>query len=278
MTKVSLSAYSLLLLSLLVAKIALAHEFWIEPASFRPAMGTELSIRLWVGDAFVGLPYRRNPPHIRDFYLVGPTATKPVIGLPGSDPAGTVQIDAAGLQIVGYRSAQTITVLEANRFGAYLKEEEFTQVLRKRALNGQENQPGREAFARYAKSMLLVGGDIGQGYDLALGFELEFIPQVNPYSLRLGDSLPLRILYRGKPLGNARVVAFNAGNPAEQFITYSDADGRLSFTLHRQGVWLFRSVHIKAAPIIHEKADWVSFWASLTFELPFSATPLETSD
>lgn len=258
---------SLVLIMWLLTNVASAHDFWVEPASYRPALGTELSVRLRIGDAFAGLAYRRNPEHIKGFFLIGPGGKKPVDGAPGSEPAGSVRIDEPGLLIVGYHSAQTMLELEAKRFEAYLKEEEFTHVLRARAQQRRSKQPGREAFSRYAKAMLMSGPSAERGFDRILGFALELVPELNPYTLEPGDELPLRILYMGKPLAGVRVIARNAGEPANKITVRSDLQGRVRLKLHRHGVWLIRGVHITPAPE-GVAADWESFWASLTFELP----------
>lgn len=77
-------------LSLLPPAVSLAHDFWIEPLrgdpggektiAFRPSNGETVFVRLRVGEHFVGKPYRRNPPHIEKFVLVGPDGTKDVRG------------------------------------------------------------------------------------------------------------------------------------------------------------------------------------------------------
>jgi hypothetical protein len=58
---------------------------------------------------------------------------------------------------------------------------------------------------------------------------------------------------------------------AEQRVITGD-DGRASFRLRNSGLWRIASVHMIAAtaPIA---AEWVSLWASLTFELPARSPP-----
>jgi hypothetical protein len=42
--------------------------------------------------------------------------------------------------------------------------------------------------------------------------------------------------------------------------------GRAAFRLPQAGVWLVKAVQM--IPFDGGKADWQSFWASLTFEIP----------
>ena len=76
----------------------------------------------------------------------------------------------------------------------------------------------------------------------------------------------MRLTYDNRPLAGALVVAMNRLNPAEKASARTDKDGRVRFKLRRDGMWLIKAVHmVPAAEGTH--ADWVSFWASLTFDI-----------
>ena len=73
--------------------------------------------------------------------------------------------------------------------------------------------------------------------------------------------------YEGKPRAGALVIAVNERQPAHRLSARTDSEGRVTFTLPDGGIWLIKAVHmIPAAP--GTKADWQSFWASSTFDLP----------
>jgi len=82
-----------------------------------------------------------------------------------------------------------------------------------------------------------------------------------------GQDLPVRLMYQSQPLPGALVVAINQANPAEKLGARSYKDGRVRFRLPRAGVWLVKAVHMIPAPE-QAHADWESFWASLTFDVP----------
>jgi uncharacterized GH25 family protein len=79
--------------------------------------------------------------------------------------------------------------------------------------------------------------------------------------------MPLRLLFEGKPLAGALVVAINRENPEKRVSARSDASGRATFDLAPGGVWLVKAVHMVPAPP-SSAADWESLWASLTFQIP----------
>ena len=96
---------------------------------------------------------------------------------------------------------------------------------------------------------------------------LELIPGENPYMLTGGQILPVRLLYAGKPLQGALVTAFTKERPGAKISVRSDAKGRAALKIDRPGTWLVKAVHM--IPASRESgADWESFWASLTFEVP----------
>jgi uncharacterized GH25 family protein len=91
-----------------------------------------------------------------------------------------------------------------------------------------------------------------------------------------GGDLPVRLTYEGRPLAGALVVAINRANPMEKLAARSGEDGRVRFTLPRAGMWLIKAVHMVDAPA-GAGAEWASYWASLTFELPATASAAASS-
>ena len=122
----------------------------------------------------------------------------------------------------------------------------------------------KEIYSRCAKSLLSVGPS-GDGFDRVLGLELELVPEKNPYALKPGESLPVRLLHRGKPLAGALVVAISKASPEDRIAIRSDGGGRAELRLDRPGLWMVKAVHMIPAPA-GSAADWESLWASLTFE------------
>jgi uncharacterized GH25 family protein len=257
-----------------------AHDFWIEPSSFHPAPGERVGIRLRVGEHFKGDPVPRNPERIERFAQVGAAGELPVQGVEGMEPAGYAAFQAPGLYWIVYDSNHSSVELEAAVFEKYLGEEGLEKVSRERARRGQDKAAVREIYSRCAKSLVRAGsppGDNASGWDKPLGLALELVPEADPYALAAGGELPVRLLYQGKPLAGVLVAAFSRESPDEKVTARSDADGRVRLRLARPGVWLVKAVHMveppkeadaKEADAKEAGADWESFWASMTFEVP----------
>lgn len=249
---------TLALLLCCAARAAFAHDFWIEPSSFHPAAGDIVNASLRVGQKLQGDAVPRIPPLVERFVLKGSSET-PMIGRPGSDPAGAMRVAEPGLHWIGYQSNASSVTLDAPKFAAYLRDEGLER------LAAQAKPENRERFYRCAKS-LLASGSPASGFDAPLGFTLELIPRRNPYALRAGAELPLALLFRGKPLANALVVAMSKDDPEHAVRARTDAHGRAALRLPRPGFWLIKAVHMEPAPR-DSGADWESWWASLTFDL-----------
>src|SRR5258705_10253597 len=74
---------------LFIATTASAHDFWIEPSTFRPAVGDRVTAALRVGQRLAGEPLPRIPALIDRFVVRGDGGVeRPVVGRMGADPAG----------------------------------------------------------------------------------------------------------------------------------------------------------------------------------------------
>ncbi|MFN7937118.1 MAG: DUF4198 domain-containing protein [Bryobacteraceae bacterium] len=266
-----------LLLAVVLSSSLPAHDMWIEPSSFTPQAGQIVGLRHFVGQDLIGDPLPRNPALIREFIVDDGTGRKPVAGRTGADPAGLIRIGAAGLSIVGYRSHPSTVELPAEQFNKYLKEEGLAGVAAARALRNETAAPVRELFSRCAKSLLLAGAAGQTQSDRVLGFTLELTAEQNPYGLHPGDTLPVSLTYEGKPLAGALVVAMNRNDLAVRLALRTGKDGRVRLRLPRGGMWLIKAVHMIPAPA-GSNANWESFWASLTFELPAAAAAAAPSN
>jgi uncharacterized GH25 family protein len=246
-----------------------AHDFWIEPSTFRPQVGETVTARLWVGPHLQGEPFARFSKLIVTFALFSSAGTTPLDGRDGDDPAGSVRITVPGLQFIGYRSHDYPVSIDAAKFEDYLKEEGLEEIAKVRATRGETQKPAREVFSRAAKALLDAGAPAGKsakGFDRDLGFTLELLVDKDPYGSAPGSTLPFRLVYGGKPLPGALVQALSKSRPEKGVAARTDAKGRVALNLDASGLWLIKAVHMIPAPPGVD-ADWQSLWASLTFEI-----------
>ena len=248
------------LLIYIAAPAALAHDFWIEPSTFRPPVGVMISAGLRVGQNWIGDPVARDSSVIDQFVIRDNGGQRAIAGFEGHDPAGLFRVEKAGGAIVGYRSRPQHLELPPEKFEQYLRDEGLERIIAIRAQRGESKKPSQEIYSRCAKS-LLVAGDGASRFEKPLGFRYEIVP------LKMsGDAIDVRLLYESKPLAGAMVVAMHRDDPSLRIRIRTDASGRVSFKLPKRGVWMIKSVQMVAAPA-GANAEWESLWASLTFEL-----------
>lgn len=270
MSQIVLSRFRLPLVLVMIAlnsSLLFAHDMWIEPTTFSPEPGQLIGVRLRVGQDLLGDPLPRNSALINQFVFEDETGRKSVVGKDGTDPAGFLRAATSGLLIIGYHSNPSTVELAAEKFNQYLQEEGLETIM---ALRAQRNQTGAsvyELFSRCAKSLVLSGTPNITQSDRSLGCTLELVAERNPYTLQGGEDLPLRLTYENRSLAGTLVVAMNRLNPAEKLKARTDKAGRVRFRLRPGGMWLIKAVHMVPAAA-DSRAEWASFWASLTFAFP----------
>jgi hypothetical protein len=260
-----MTRFAIALFAASIALAASAHDFWIEPSTFHPAVGDRVTVALRVGQKLNGDPLPNIPPLIDRFVIRGGSTERPVVGRAGADPAGIAFIAEGGLHWIGYQSNPYPVALEGPKFEDYLRDEGLERIIDARKKNGQSAAPGRERFYRCAKALLDTPG--AAVFDVPLGFTLELVPRKNPYAMKNAGDLPLVLTFRGKPIANVLVVAMSKDDPMKAVRACTDAKGRVTLPLAHAGFWLIKAVHMEAAPV-DAGVDWESWWASITFELP----------
>lgn len=288
-----------------VASAASAHDFWIQPSTYRPAPGGLVEVALRVGHPFEGQAVPRNPERIDRFMIVTASGETPIPGVDGRDPAGLLRVGEPGWAVIAYRSKRTFHEMAPDAFLAYCKEEGIDHCLANapsrypnsaaappsavggdtskpgsesgqakgqsgtveasNAAAGVEKRPVREYYSRCAKSILAVGQTSVSGYDRAVGFPLELVLKTDPSKLRVGDEMVVELLYQGRPLEGANIHSASSSGQ-ENPKARTDAQGRAAIRCTQAGPWFLGAVHLFPAEPAAE-ADWESLWASVTFEV-----------
>lgn len=257
-----------------------------------------------VGTDFKGESVIFNAEYFNRFIVAGPDGERKVEGELGDDPAGRVAAARPGVHAVIYDSKKfDVTFEDFNKFEDYLKEEGLERQLAFAKARGASKVT--EMYSRCAKTLILAGpaagspavastavpagrssptpsassassasaaaaipaAAAGQSFDRYFKCALELVAENNPYAMKASDELGLKLLFREKPVEGVLVAAFNKADPTTKLHARTDKDGRVTFVLPRKGVWLVKAVHMVVAPRLI-RADWESFWASLTFEVP----------
>lgn len=241
---------------------SMAHDFWIEPSDWRAGVPKRIGVTLCIGEHFQGWPSERNAARIEEFFAADGNKRLPVIGLDGSEPAGSVRFTTPGGYVLGYRSNHAFVEMPPAKFDDYLREKGLDRILTTRAKAGGADRNLREAYSRYAKALVSAGN--AAATDRTLGFRLELIAEPGAGEPANGNR-DFRLLFEGRPLVDALVVATRRPATAAPLRVRTDAAGRVHLPLDDDGAWLVTAVHMIAAARGLD-ADFESFWASLSFD------------
>lgn len=254
----------------LTTTTAFGHDYWLAPASSTTTRGAKVDVRLYRGEPLDTTDER--PLEIEKtarFRLLAQDQDQDLLksGTEGQTPVARVALETDGGNLVTMERHPQPNQLDSKKFTEYLKEEGLDAIIAQRKALGESEADGRERYSRYLKALIQVGDKRDETYRRVVGHLLEIILEVDPASPSLGHTLPVRILFEGRPLPEVQVSAHvrDDGKVHGQTLT-TDAEGRATVRLDHKGSWLIRLVHMRRAPAGSD-ADWESFWAAYTFGL-----------
>ena len=253
---------------------AAAHEFWLAPSSYRAGPRDTLAVGAFVGTGFRGEARPYAAPRAKRFTVEAGRRDDLRPGVTSGERTWALLLprDGAG-QLIAYESDYAFISLPAERFDAYLAEEGLEDPLAARRALGPRAGNGRERYMRCAKTW--VAGRQSRRVTRPQGLDLEIVPLVDPSG---ATRLPLRVLYRGRPLANALVrawvrplesgaVPFDAAHRDSVGLAHqvrTKRDGTALVDVGRPGEWLVNVVHMSPSEDPRQ-AEWQSVWSSLTF-------------
>jgi len=242
---------------------AAAHYTFILPEKFRVSPGQALVVGFHASDSFP--ESTRLPKNLQAASLHTAKSTVPVAGFreDGLRQVATIT-PPSGYSIVTAVNPAKTEEIKPNSFTSYLKEESLTHAIADREKRGETDKPGRERYSMYLKSIVLAGAP-NDGYKHVVGLPIEIVPEKDPLQLKAGESLPVRVLLKGAPAKNLQLFAASTGSPTNKNIGKTDANGRIAVPVSA-GKWRLHTILMER--ITAPDADWESFWATLTFEIP----------
>jgi len=118
-----------------------------------------------------------------------------------------------------------------------------------------------------AKALIEVGGK-KDGFSRQSTEPLEILPLKAPDSLAVGDTLPIKIMFQGKPLAGIKLQGTYSGYAADEKHHWaledeSDSKGIVRVKLTSKGQWMFKVNHKVPYPD-KAKADEYSYSSSMT--------------
>ena len=124
-----------------------------------------------------------------------------------------------------------------DRFGVnFYYIEGLTDVIKQRKESGIYDQPAREEYSKHVKAVLQAGKKNTDHYGAKLDYPIEFVPEKNPYSIKVGKTLPFRLYRKGKALSDQVVhYAFRSqdGKTTKRTLR-TDSKGRVEILYKRR--------------------------------------------
>lgn len=266
----------LLISGLVTACIALstaaasAHEFWIEPLSYRIQPGEQIKADLKVGQEFNGTSYPFRPSQFERFELVQDGVTTEVTGRVGDNPALDMNVAQDGLMVIVHETADSrLAYTDFKKFEKFVAHKAFPDLIALHDERGIGREKFKETYRRYAKSLIGVGSATGS--DKQVGLKTEIVALANPYT-DARDEMAVQVFLDRQPRVGVQVELFEKAPNDDVIVTLhtTDENGVASFPIKTGHRYLVDAVWAEALPNDDPAAGpvWKTHWAALTFEVP----------
>ena len=262
-----------LLVALLTGAVSVpvaAHDFWLQPLRFWAAPGARVPMNFLVGHGAARQRSSIATDRFGLFRAIGPqgfTDRKAELTI-GQANDTALAFAQPGTYVLAFSTSLVPSELPALRFNDYAAAEGLALVLQQRSASKSSTNPGRELYSRRGKALIQVGpvGRLPQPQvTTPVGLGLEIVPLISPYALGNSQTLPVRVLYQGRPLVGALVKLNNLAadaEPVEKHLT--DSSGQAVFAARRSGDWQLNVVWSQPLPN-NRLADFVTTFSSLSF-------------
>ena len=253
-------------------QMTLSHDYWFSLNRFALMKGDTLVVNLLVGDELkpeLERPLQKSM--TKSFLLITADKTIDLMAeLPDSAmPVLKRKIDFEGLALIAMERDFWYTKMTDEQFTRSLQHEEMHDILQLREKIGRKKEEHKR-YDRSIKALLKVGPQAdGEVYKKILGHKVEILLLQNPFLLKPGDRLQVKVIDRGRPLAKKLIKAYNDSGQGKISIqkAYTNDEGIASFTLDRRGFWLIRLSHLWHCPDC-EKVDWENHYSTFSFVLP----------
>jgi len=237
---------------------AIAHDMWLDVRDYTPQVNEEITLTLAYGHHFPARGFMAQK-DLDEIYMLDQKGNRVNIK-PYSD------VEFKGEKPL--KKEGTYLVVAKKKGGFFTKTTEGYK--RGCTKKGLKNVIKCTYSAKYSKAIVNVGKAGGKTFSKALGHELEIIPLADPGNLQEGDYLPIKVMFKGKPLSSTHVFGTYQGFSTEKntfaYATKTNKEGIAKIKMLKAGVWLITTSRIEDYPDPKE-CDQYKFASSLTFEV-----------
>jgi uncharacterized GH25 family protein len=252
--------------ALFVLLISSAHEFWMQPTKFFYTPGEQLTLSFKVGENFTGEAVDLKKTRIEKLelhHLQKVTDLRSQVQEGAKDNI-SVLLAEEGTHMIVMQSNNAFITSDSVTFNAYLKEDGLDDIYYLREKTKSWGDSAQELYSRHTKLFVQVGSKTDETFKKTVGLPIEIVPDINPYAVKVGQTMRFKILFQGKPLFGAKVKVWSIHNKRTSLQNiYSQQDGVIDARISTPGTWMISVVNmVKSAD---PKADWQSYWGSLVF-------------
>ena len=251
--------------------VLLAHDMFLKPADFFVQPNSTLLVRLLNGN-FSNSENSITRDRLADISMVSPQGRERIDTsrwtVAGDTSTVTIRTGLEGTYLLGVSTRPNIIALEAKDFNEYLETDGMPDVLEARRRDNELDRAVRERYAKHVKTLVQVGDARTAAFATELGYPAEIVPVENPYLLRPGSRMHVRVLFQGRPIAN-QFIQYGGRTPTGDRIAMrsvrSNAEGVATIPLEA-GAWYIKFIH-QARRDADPDADYESTWASLSFAI-----------
>jgi uncharacterized GH25 family protein len=253
----------ILIISLLIVPAqASAHNLWLGLDHYDQKVGDTAKVFLYMAHS---LPFADlgRPERMKDFYYLEPSGKKKDFELKKYDPESFFNEVGVDLNI---RKEGTYLAVAAMKPFFVSKTPEGYKRKSKKELSNAISCRHVEFFA---KAVFYAQKPVGSAYKTVLGHAIEMIPQKDPCLLKAGDYLPIKVMFKGKPLAGEFVYATYVGFSTREeypFTARTNADGIVKIRIIQPGIWWVK-IPLKKVREDKSECDVDQYAAILAFEV-----------
>lgn len=190
-----------------------------------------------------------------------------------------------GTWVAGVSTRARSLAQSAQDFNDYLKHDGVLDMLELRKQQGTLHDSVVEKYSKHVKTIFQVGDQLTEDYKTELSYPIEFIIMENPYDLHPGHKLPVKLLFKQKPLayqlvhvghqptskehthdGHTHSHDHETDHQHDEMLQLrTDHQGMIQVPIFEAGIWYLRTIYMEE--VAEEGLTHESNWATVTFAI-----------
>jgi uncharacterized GH25 family protein len=258
-----LSICILVILLSFITSQANAHNLWIALDHYSQRVGGTAKVFLYLAHSSLPFDDLGRPENMKEFFYLDPSGKQKEFKLKKSDPESF--FNEVGVPLTLQQEGTYMA-------SAVMKPVFMTTTPKGRKMQSKKDLPDA-TNCRYveffAKAIFHAGKPGGNAYTTVLNQTIEMVPQKDPSLMKTGEYLPVKVLFKGKPLTGEFVYATYVGFSTKEdyaYTTKTDRQGIAMIRITNPGIWWIKMPH-KEQYEDQAECDVGQYAAIMTFEV-----------